>query len=218
MTRIEFHCHTKYSKCSNLEPKQILKLCRARGLSGVMICDHDTNRGYLAFRKILSSNDDFILIPGMEITTEHGEIIGAWIEEIPSTKEFPDVTEIIREQGGMVIIPHPFDRMRKSAFKLRENDLKYIDAIEVLNSRCMWPKGNKKALEYANTHSLLKSAGSDAHFPSEIGTAWILFNGNSNEELRRAFKNGKTEFGGKTSSYSLYFHMAAHRVRRTLKR
>lgn len=218
MTRIEFHCHTKYSKCSNLEPKQILKLCRARGLSGVMICDHDTNRGYLAFKKILSSDDDFILIPGMEITTERGELTGAWIDEYPGTSEFPEVTDRIKEQGGMVIIPHPFDKMKGSALQPSDTDKKYIDAVEVLNSRCIKKSGNNKALEYAENHSLLKSAGSDAHFESEIGTAWMSFNGNSIDEFQRAFKNGETEYGGKTSPISLYFHMATHRMRRTLKR
>ena len=61
MNRIEFHCHTKYSKCSNLEPKQILKLCKNRGLQGVVICDHNTLEGVSRFKKIIS-DDDFILI------------------------------------------------------------------------------------------------------------------------------------------------------------
>jgi predicted metal-dependent phosphoesterase TrpH len=183
-----------------------------------MICDHDTVKGIEAFKKILRSEDDFILIPGMEITTNRGEIIGAWIEEDPTTKEFPEVAEEIREQGGMVIIPHPFDKMRSSAFKFREDDLQYIDALEVLNSRCIWPNGNKKAFEFAEKNSLLMSAGSDAHFGSEIGTAWISFNGNTSEEIKRDFETGKTKFGGKTAPFSLFFHMAAHRVRRTFKR
>ena len=218
MHKIDFHCHTKYSKCSNLEPKQILQTCKARGLRGVMICDHDTIKGVIAFRKILESEDDFILIPGIEISTNRGEIIGAWIEENPSTNEFPEVAEEIREQAGIVILPHPFDKMRSSAFKFRVEDLQYIDAVEVLNSRCIWPNGNERALKFAEKNSLLMSAGSDAHFASEIGTAWISFNGNSNEEVKRDFKNGKTNFGGKTAPFSLFFQMAAHRVRRTLKR
>ncbi len=218
MNKIEFHCHTKYSKCSNLEPKQILKLCRLRGLKGVMICDHDTNKGFLSFKEVLSTNDDFILIPGMEITTERGEIIGAWIDEHPGTRELPEVVDRIKEQGGMVIIPHPFDKMKGSALQPSDTDKSYIDAVEVLNSRCIRKSGNKKALEYAEKHSLLKSAGSDAHFASEIGTAWMSFNGNTIDEFQRAFKKGKTEYGGKTSPYSLYFHMAAYRMRRTIKR
>jgi len=217
MNRIEFHCHTKYSKCSNLEPKQILKLCKNRGLQGVVICDHNTLEGVSIFKKILSDNE-FILITGMEITTNRGEILGVWIEESPSTNEFPEVAEEIRQQGGMVIIPHPFDHIRTSAFKVREDDVQYIDAIEVLNSRCKWPNGNKRALTFANEHSLLKSAGSDAHFSSEVGTAWTSFNGNTEDELLRAFKDGRTEIGGKTAPFSLFFRMAAHRMRRTLKR
>jgi predicted metal-dependent phosphoesterase TrpH len=183
-----------------------------------MICDHDTNRGFLAFKEILSTHDDFILIPGMEITTKRGEIMGAWIDEHPGTSEFPGVVDRIKEQYGMVIVPHPFDKMKGSAMKPSDTDKKYFDAVEVLNSRCIRQSGNKKALEYAKKHSLLKSAGSDAHFESEIGTAWMSFNGDTIDEFQQAFRNGETEYGGKTSPYSLLSHIVAYRIRRSLKR
>ncbi len=216
MKRIEFHCHTKYSTCSNLEPKEILRLCKKRGLDGVLICDHDTFDGYLALKKILSKTDDFILIPGVELLTDRGDLIAAWIEEYPKTNHFPEVVDSIKEQDGVVIVPHPFDVIRSSAFKPTIEDSQHFDAVEVLNSRCI--RGNKEALQYAQKYNLLKCAGSDAHFDFEIGRAWTIFNGNTSEELKKDLKSGKTTYGGKKAPLSFFlksgYQMMIRKIRR----
>ncbi len=216
MTRVDFHCHTKYSKCSNLEPERILKLCKKRGIKGVMICDHDTTKGASAFKEVLLSNEDFIFIPGIEISTNRGEIIGAWVEEELSTKNFPDVTEEIREQGGIVIVPHPYDTFRGKRFKIIEQDLPFIDAIEVYNSRCFLSKANKKAAQFAKKHSLKQTAGSDAHFAPEIGNAWISFNGSTAEEFRQALQKGEITIEGKRTPFSVLLYAFGHRVKKKL--
>jgi predicted metal-dependent phosphoesterase TrpH len=215
MKRIEFHCHTKYSTCSNLEPKEILRLCKNRGLDGVLICDHDTLDGYFAFKKILPKTDDFILIPGIEITTDRGDLIAAWIEEFVPTNHFPEVVESINEQDGIVIVPHPFDRRRSSAFLPNFEDSQYFDAIEVLNSRCII--GNKEALRYAQNSNLLKCAGSDAHFNFEIGRAWISFSGSTSMELKDDFKQGKTGYGGKKAPLSFFLKSGMEIMARKIK-
>jgi predicted metal-dependent phosphoesterase TrpH len=218
MARVDFHCHTKYSKCSNLEPKDIFKLCRKLELQGIMICDHNTIKGSLAFKKILTPNEDFIFVPGIEISTNRGEIIGAWIEEDLTTFHFPEVTEEIKEKGGMVVIPHPFDIIRGKRFRVTELDLPFIDAIEVFNSRCILPKANKKAHQIAERYSTIQTAGSDAHFAPEIGKAWINFEGSSMEEFRQSLLRGQTTTDGKRSPLSLHFHTLKHRFSRTFKR
>ena len=218
MARVDFHCHTKYSKCSNLEPKDILKFCRKLELQGIMICDHNTIRGSLAFKKILSPTEDFIFIPGIEILTDRGEIIGAWIEDNLKTSHFPEVAEEIKEKGGMVVIPHPFDIIRGKRFRITEADLPFIDAIEVFNSRCILPKANKKALQIAEKYSVIQTAGSDAHFAPEIGKAWINFTGSSIDEFRESLQKGETTTNGKRSPFSLHIHTLKHRLNRTLKR
>ena len=215
MKRIEFHCHTKYSTCSNLEPKEILKLCKKRGLDGVLICDHDTLDGYFALKKILSKTDDFILIPGIEILTDRGDLIAAWIEEYPTTNHFPEVIDCIKDQDGIVIVPHPFDRIRSSAFKPTSDDSQYFDAIEVLNSRCII--GNKKALIYAQNNNLLMCAGSDAHFNFEIGRAWIAFAGSTSIELKNDFRDGKTTYGGKKAPLSFFLKSGSKMVLRRIR-
>ena len=214
MTRVDFHCHTKYSKCSNLEPELILKLCYKRGIQGIMICDNNTIKGVSAFKRVLSPKEEFIFVPGIEISTNRGEIIGAWIEEDLSTSDFPDVAEEIREQGGMVIVPHPYDAFRGKKFKIKKTDLPFIDAIEVFNSRCFLSRANKKATQFAEKHSLKRTAGSDAHFAPEVGNAWISFNGSTAEEFQQVLKKGEITTAGKRTSLSILLYAFGHRVKR----
>lgn len=186
-----------------------------------MICDHDTTKGVEVFKEILvgnRNNTDFILIPGVEVLTNQGEILGAFIEELPSTSIFPEVAEEIREMGGIVIVPHPYDKFRRKAFRLANSDLKFIDAIEVFNSRCIMPKGNKKALKFAEENLLLKTAGSDAHFAVEIGRSGITFNGTTLGDFRKQFENGNTTYFGKSSPMITHLYIITHRLRRTFRR
>ena len=95
MSQIDCHCHTKYSKCSNLEPKDILKICRKKQLDGIVICDHGTTRGYQTLKSLLNHKDDFILIPGIEILTERGELLALWTENLPHSNSFPEIANEI---------------------------------------------------------------------------------------------------------------------------
>lgn len=179
-----------------------------------MICDHNTIKGVSAFKRVLSPNEEFIFVPGIEISTNRGEIIGAWIEEDLSTSDFPDVAEEIREQGGMVIVPHPYDAFRGKKFKIKKTDLPFIDAIEVFNSRCFLSRANKKATQFAEKHSLKRTAGSDAHFAPEVGNAWISFNGSTAEEFQQVLKKGEITTAGKRTPLSVLLYAFSHRVKR----
>jgi len=110
---LDLHVHSKYSKDSRLEPEKILKLATARGLGGIAITDHNTVYGGLIARKL--SKGDLLVIVGSEIKTERGEVMGLFLnEEIPE-RSFFDVVDAIRDQGGIVVLPHPFDRLRRSS-------------------------------------------------------------------------------------------------------
>jgi predicted metal-dependent phosphoesterase TrpH len=172
----------------------------------------------MAFKEILSPNEEFIFVPGIEILTDRGEIIGAWIEDNLTTSHFPEVAEEIEEKGGMVVIPHPFDIIRGKRFRIDEADLPFIDAIEVFNSRCILPNANRKALQIAEKYSVIQTAGSDAHFAPEIGKAWIKFTGSSMDEFRESLQKGETTTNGKRSPFSLHLHTMKHRLSRTFNR
>jgi predicted metal-dependent phosphoesterase TrpH len=97
----------------------------------------------------------------------------------------------------MIIIPHPFDEMRRNSFYPGEGDKEFIDGIEVFNSRCILQKYNEIAGDYATKHNLLITAGSDAHFLNEIGNAGVIF---ETEDIREAImKNDIKIFGNRTS-------------------
>ena len=118
----------------------------------------------------------FNVIVGEEIKTRTGEIIGYFIdEEIPARLSAEETVHRIKDQGGLVCIPHPFDRLRRSAIhrKTLEAILPYIDIIEVFNSRVLLSQDNFSARVFAAANELLVSAGSDAHIASEIGGSYV---------------------------------------------
>jgi len=158
----DFHVHSKYSYDSILTPYRIIKTARKKGIDCIAITDHGTIKGGIQTKR-MNSDKDFHVIVGSEVQTEIGDIIGLNLtEEILSTN-FVQVVEEIKNQGGYVILPHPF-----RGHKLTEDVIKNSDAIEVFNGRST-PEQNLKALELAKSYSKPFIAGSDAHFASEIG-------------------------------------------------
>jgi len=194
------HTHSKYSPDSMLEPRAIVKRGRKRGLAGVAVTDHNTIKGGLEAKRY--ETEDFKVIVGSEIMTDRGEIIGLFLNAEVEPGEFEVVTEEIREQGGIVVVPHPFDRIRPG-LQPSDEDAKFFDCIEGFNSRCLFQSYNKRAVEFASRHKLPVTAGSDAHFGWEIGNAFIRANADtrSEEELRRdILKNNGIEYEGRLSN------------------
>ncbi|MFC2072822.1 PHP domain-containing protein [Chloroflexota bacterium] len=170
--KYDLHIHTKYSSDGVLEPAKIVKIARKVGLDGIAITDHATIKGGVEAKKY--ETRDFKVIVGSEVMTERGEITGLFLSREINSRDVRDIISEIKEQGGIVIIPHPFDRLRHSAFHPTEEDVKFIDALEVFNSRCVFQEDNRKALEFAKKQNLPIIAGSDAHFSNEIGNAGIV--------------------------------------------
>lgn len=192
--KYDLHIHSKYSYDGILEPKDIVKIAIKRGLDGIAITDHNTVKGALEAKKY--ETDDLKVIVGSEIKTERGEITGLFLEEEINSRDFYEVIDRIKEQNGIVVIPHPFDRLRKSAFIPTRKDIKFIDCIEGFNSRCVFQEYNKEAINFAIKHGLKIVAGSDAHFRNEIGNAGIETN---EEDVRKAILGEIKIFGEKSS-------------------
>ena len=193
--KYDLHIHSKYSSDGILEPKEIIKTAIKKGINGIAITDHNTIKGGLKAKKY--ETEDFKVIVGSEIMTERGEIIGLFLEEEVKSKNVQDVISEIKEQNGIAIIPHPFDELRHSAFHPTEEDVKFIDCIEGFNSRCVYQKYNKKAVEFAMKHNLTITAGSDAHFANEIGNAGII---TETDDVREALIKNEVQIFGKRSS------------------
>lgn len=159
---IDLHIHSKYSFDSLLSPNTILKVAKKKGLTGIAVTDHNTIKGGLEVQKI-NKDGNFTVIVGSEIQTEIGDIIGLCINEEIKSRIAVDVIEEIKEQGGFVILPHPF-----RGHKLNRDVIELSDAIEVFNGRSTHEE-NARALELAKKYNKPFTAGSDAHFAAEIG-------------------------------------------------
>lgn len=167
--RLDLHVHTTYSFDSTIRPAALGEICRERGLAGVAITDHDSLQGGLAFASELP---DLVIIPGSEIRSAEGEIIGLFLsEEIQPGLTAPETMRLIHEQGGLVVIPHPFDIVKTKRMTARrlEELMGEIDAIEALNGKPRWWWANSKAQSFAAEHGLAVTAGSDAHKASHVG-------------------------------------------------
>ena len=169
--KIDLHVHSKYSRDCRMEPEDILKTAERAGLDGVAITDHNTVKGGIEASKIKS---DIEVIVGSEVRTDRGEVIGYFLNEEIEKRELFEVIDAIREQGGTVCIPHPYDLFRIYNLKPKSDVLKAVDCIEVLNSRCVVDAFNKKARRLAREHGLGMTAGSDAHTISEIGASGVI--------------------------------------------
>lgn len=170
--KVDLHIHSRYSKDSLNALEDIIETCRRKGLDVLCLTDHNAIEGALRLRDM----SPVPVIVGEEITTLTGEVIAYYIEElVPPHLPAPETIQRVREQGGIVSVPHPVDKIRKEAMG-RENLLAIVDlvdALEVFNSRCLLPAFNEEAQSLAQQHNLPGTAGSDAHSLVEIGTTYL---------------------------------------------
>ena len=187
----DLHIHTHNSSCSILKPKTILDIAKKIGLNGVAITDHNTIQGGVEVSKA-NKDKDFEVIPGIEVNTNRGHVLGLYVNQNISSRDFFEVVEAIKKQGGIAIIAHPFRLLPQLRSNIGDIDVKkYLDAVECYNARTS-NFGNKNAIRFAEKNSLAKTGGSDSHFSFEIGRAVTVFDG----ELANAIKKGKTTARG----------------------
>ena len=168
---MELHSHTCASPDSRLTAKTIISVNRKRGIDALAITDHNTMDG--AFD--LADRLPFTVILGEEIKSTEGDIIGLFLSEsIPRDLSPAETVAAIKGQGGLVLVPHPFDRFRRSALGhyWTESIVEDIDILEVVNGRTIRRSDNDTADEYAIDRGLVRSVGSDSHLAVEIGRCW----------------------------------------------
>jgi predicted metal-dependent phosphoesterase TrpH/glycosyltransferase involved in cell wall biosynthesis len=168
----DLHTHTSWSHDCLVEPAELLDHAELHGLGAIAVTDHNAFGGALEAVE-LARGRDLTVIPGEEIKTAgQGEVIGLFLEhEIPRGLSFEDAIAAIREQGGLVYLPHPFDRMHAipDAATLHRH-LADIDVFEVYNARLLFEQYNDEAERFARKYNLTMGAGSDAHVLQGLGT------------------------------------------------
>ena len=172
MPRADLHVHTRYSPdCASASLKLVAR-CLERGLDCIAITDHNTIEGALETREIAP----FTVIVGEEVTTTGGDIIGLFLrEEVPSGLSPLEAVQCIKEQGGLVSIPHPFDRFRSSVIRPDplSQVLPHVDIIETFNARNVLGRADRKAAEMASRHNIAACSVSDAHTIHELGRTYV---------------------------------------------
>jgi predicted metal-dependent phosphoesterase TrpH len=198
--KADLHCHTLASRDALSTTAQVIAACRRAGIDCLAITDHN--------RLTHLTSDEIRIIPAEEIMTTAGEIIGLFLtQEIPPGLAPMEAITRIKAQGGIVYLPHPFDHFRRSS-RMEPAALKeiapHVDAVEVLNARNLWSRDDLHARAWATERSLPMGAGSDAHTPHEIGTAYVELDDFTSpaaflESLRKA------RIGGRNSPFWVHF-------------
>jgi len=176
---IDLHVHTKRSD-GVASPIEMIYFARKKHLDGIAITDHDNPLTEDELELIQEHAYDFIVIPGVEVSAREGHILLLGVFEAPEKgTPIKDVIKFGRKKDAVIIIPHPFDILRKGIGKtIKKID---YDAIEIYNPGSILPIFNNRARSYAIKNNKIPVAGSDAHLPEAIGLAYTIIATTSNK-------------------------------------
>ena len=211
--KADLHVHTTYSKDSLITPKDLIYYAKKRGLNAVAVTDHNELDG--AYK--IAKESDFLVIPGMEVSSSDGHIVALNIKElIPRGLSAPETVLRIHNAGGVAIACHPYAYFKVS---LEGNVCETFDAIEIINARAFPFKRNvKKATETANRLNLSRVAGTDAHYGPQIGYGYTVIEAEeaSVEAIAKAIVEGHCQPFGQAVPLTLNLMQEFEKVKRML--
>jgi hypothetical protein len=168
---VALHVHTDHSACSESPVEAIGGYCRRHEIEAIAVTDHDVIQGAIELRRVAPWLN---VIVGEEISSSQGEIVGLFLnEKIEPGRPLRETCLIIKDQGGLVYVPHPLDKFK--AHRVRSKHLAevidLVDIIEVYNAKVSLNIYNTKAGRLAERHGKVAAVGSDSHYVNSIGTA-----------------------------------------------
>jgi predicted metal-dependent phosphoesterase TrpH len=197
--KIDFHVHTCYSCDSSITLKQVVSCARKKGLDGVAITDHNTVKGALKLK-----TKDIIVIPGIEVSTSDGHLLGLNVAK-PITKKLgiEETIEIIHDYGGIAVAPHPFSFYKSPPSRSVSN----YDAVEVMNASSIpFSILTHFSRQFAKDLDLPQMGGSDSHYAPEIGLAYTVVDSCSDvDEIVSAIKKGNVYASGRGIPWKIRF-------------
>ncbi|RNJ26503.1 PHP domain-containing protein [Halosegnis longus] len=221
MLRAELHCHSSLSYDGRDPVEMLLAQAEAVGLDVLAVTDHDEIDASLAAAE-RAEEYGLVGIPGMEVTSEAGHVLALGIEElIPPGLSFVETLDRIREQGGIAVVPHPFQRSRHGvAPHISEETLASADAIEVYNSRLFTGRSNRTAETFATSRNLPMTAGSDAHIAEMVGQAVTEIDADerTSEAVLDAIRAGRTSVVGRRTPWRISVKQFSGGVKRRIVR
>src|SRR3954447_9734141 len=176
LIEVDLHMHTDHSPDCATPVEVLLETARDRGLGAIAITDHNEVSGALEARRIAEGMDDLKVIVAEEAkTAEQGEVIGLFLEEkIPRGMTMAETIAAIRAQGGLVYVPHPFDRFHSVPdYEHLLDIVEEIDVLEVFNPRVALTAFNEEAERFARKYRIVPGAGSDSHVAQGLGSVRV---------------------------------------------
>ncbi|MBQ9492415.1 MAG: CehA/McbA family metallohydrolase [Oscillibacter sp.] len=196
--RLDLHIHSHHSPDGVLTLSEIASRAREAGLHGVAVCDHDR---VLPEAERAAAFPGLLLIPGVEVSTDAGHLLGWFVTEPVRARTLPEAVAEIHAQGGIAVLAHPFEHTKRP--ERAEQALPYVDGIEVWNSRADRKnrQANAMARAFAAAHAVRGFAGSDAHTRHEIGNGVTVARADAPtpEAVRAALLSGDVRTEGRRS-------------------
>jgi len=216
---VELHTHSSLSHDGRDPVELLLEQARAVGLDALAVTDHDELEASLRAAE-LAPDYGLVGIPGMEVTCEAGHVLALGIAEaIPPGLSFAETLDRIREQGGLAVVPHPFQESRHGVLdEISKAELATADAIEVYNSRLLTGRSNRQAERFARRRGLPMTAGSDAHIAEMVGQAVTTVDAEeaSVAAVLDAIREGRTTVEGERTPWRISLRQAAGGVKRRI--
>jgi predicted metal-dependent phosphoesterase TrpH len=176
LIEVDLHMHTDHSPDCATPVEVLLETARDRGLDAIAITDHNVVSGALEAREVAAEMGDIKVIVAEEVkTAEQGEVIGLFLEEkIPRGMTMAETIAEIRRQGGLVYVPHPFDRFHSVPdYEHLLDIVEEIDVLEVFNPRVALTVFNEEAERFARKYRIVPGAGSDSHVAQGLGSVRV---------------------------------------------
>ena len=220
MLSVELHSHSDLSYDGRDPVELLLEQAAAVGLDALAVTDHDEIDASLRVAE-LAPEYGLVGVPGMEITCSAGHVLGFGLEErVPAGLPFEETLDRIHEQGGVAVVPHPFQRSRHGvAPHISPDALASADAIEVYNSRLFTGRSNRRAERFAERRGIPMTAGSDAHIAEMVGQAvtQVAAADRSVDGILEAITDGRTTVVGNRTPWRVSVRQFSGGVKRRMR-
>jgi predicted metal-dependent phosphoesterase TrpH len=214
VVKADLHVHSIYSQDSTITPENLVFYSKKRGLNAVAVTDHNRIEGALKIAK----QTDFLIIPGIEISSADGHIVGLNLTEvIPRGLSAEETVDRIHAAGGVAVACHPYALFKGS---LKGHVSAKFDAIEAMNARAFpFGRSNRKAEEAAKRLGLSRVAGTDAHYAPQIGSAYTVIDAELNlGAIAKAIVDGRCQPAGQAVPWVLNVEQQLQRLRRMVSK
>ncbi|MEA2152147.1 MAG: hypothetical protein QOI18_380, partial [Solirubrobacteraceae bacterium] len=201
---VDLHMHTDHSHDCVTPVEVLLATARAQGLGAIAVTDHNEISGALQARSQAEAAGVKVIVGEEVKTAGQGEVIGLFIEEkIPRGLTLGETVAEIKRQGGLVYVPHPFDRMHSVPdYEHLLTILDDVDAIEVFNPRVAIGAFNEEAERFAAKYRIVAGAGSDSHVAQGLGSARIrMHDFDGPEEFMQSLRDAEIVSGRSSLLY-----------------